>query len=125
MIKAHEYDRSEPLDVEIEALPQESTDAISVHALSFTSPRGGRVPALLVLPAVRGRHGGVMFFHFGGRQTRAGFLAEATLLAETGMASLFVDAPWLRPGQRDAPQLENAARFFEQAGVDLLRGAEV
>jgi dienelactone hydrolase len=67
----------------------------------------------------------VLFFHHGGRQSTWQFLAEAGALADAGMAALFMDAPWLRPGQQGEPHLPNAYRWFEQAGVDLLRAVQV
>lgn len=94
-----EYDATAPLDLEM--LSDESRGAAGVQDLAFASPKGGRVPAFLVLPAAAGRHPAIVFIHHGQGDRRT-FLDEAVALAESGVVSLLLDAPEVRPGA-DAP----------------------
>jgi dienelactone hydrolase len=121
----HSFDRTAPLELERGPVEPNASATGLVRSLSYASPRGGRVPALLVTPQGDEPRPAVLFLHHGGRQTTWQFLQEAGELAGAGMASLFVDAPWLRPGHRGHPHAANAYRWFEQAGVDLLRAVQV
>jgi hypothetical protein len=67
----------------------------------------------------------VLFLRDAGGEGAWRLLREAGELAQSGLASLLVDAPWLRPEQQGAGRVAQAYRLFEQAGVDLLRGAQV
>ncbi len=125
---AFAYDRSAPLDVR----QQDSTVVGSavVRDISYTSPRGGRVPAYLVAPAGaapgRTRRAGVVFVHWG-QGNRSEFLAEAVALAPRGVESLLIDAPFNRlddPNRaRQGPAAERAG--YEQLVVDIRRGVDL
>jgi dienelactone hydrolase len=121
----HSFDRTAPVDVELGPLQSGVVGRGLLRTLSYASPRGGRVPAMFVTPFAEAAVPAVLFLHHGGRQTPAQLLQEADELAGEGMASMFVDAPWLRAERRQQPRLENAFALFEQAGVDLLRGVQV
>ena len=92
------YDASRPLQVR-QASSTES-GGVRVVELSYASPKGGRVPATLVLPAAEGRYPAVVFQHGGGDARRSDFRAEAEDFARAGLASLLVDAPFNRPPYR-------------------------
>ena len=51
--RAFDYDQNAPLDIQ-EVLVEHRGD-ISVHDISYASPKGGRVPAYLVVPRGGGR----------------------------------------------------------------------
>jgi dienelactone hydrolase len=125
--KMYDYDAKAPLAVEEKLLYER--DGVKVFDLSYASPKGGRVSAYLVVPAAKGPHAGLAFGHWGpGNRTE--FLAEATLYARAGCASVLIDYPWTRPGQwrkdlkrEGDPEGDHA--LFVQAVVDLRRGLDL
>ena len=72
---------------------------IEIRDVSYASPRGGRVPGLLVVPPGRGPHPAVIYLHGAGGD-RLQFLAEALAMARRGAVALTIDAPQGRPGTR-------------------------
>lgn len=124
------YDAASDLDVRL--TPIEEPPGARVYDVSYASPKGGRVTALLVTPRESPpsrRFAGVLFGHWGGGD-RSEFLPEAILYARAGVVSLLPAYPWTRP----APW-RNALRYFEdpphdldvqiQAIVDLRRGFDL
>jgi cephalosporin-C deacetylase-like acetyl esterase len=118
-----QYDPAAPLDVQMSA-----AGGAEVRGLTYASPRGGRVPALLVVPAGKGPFAGVVFQHHG-KGDRAEFLPEALLLARAGAVSVLIDAPWARPepwtraGGMDKPEEQLAGNA--QDVVDLRRAVDL
>ncbi|AGC44119.1 hypothetical protein MYSTI_02803 [Myxococcus stipitatus DSM 14675] len=89
-----EYDAKAPLDVQV--VRSQRRGDITVTELTYASPKGGRVPASLVVPPGTGPFAGVAFQHWG-QGTKNEFLDEALTLARSGVVSLLVDAPHVRP----------------------------
>lgn len=89
-----DYDSKEPLQIQEHAV--ERVGDVSVADMSYASPRGGRVPAYLVVPPGKGPFAAVVFMHMGGSD-RSEFLSEALILAPLGVVSIMIDAPYLRP----------------------------
>lgn len=121
------YDVARPLDVRDSVLG--NAGGVAVHGLSYVSPLGGRVTALLVLPNAPGVHPAVLFGHWG-YGNKAEFLPEAELYARVGIVSLLVDYPWVRPapwrreeGPLDRPEVDR--EVHRQAVIDLRRGLDV
>ena len=56
-----DYDRNAPLDIKEAAVEQR--DDIAIHDISYASPKGGRVPAYLVLPNGKGPFAAVIWGH--------------------------------------------------------------
>ena len=127
LARQFDYDAKQPLDVKEKLL--HSRAGVTVHDVSYASPKGGRVTAYLVVPAGEGPFAGLLFGHWGpGNRTE--FLPEATLYAKAGAVSLLVDYPWVRPAPwrrplrgPDDPEADHAA--FVQAVVDLRRGLDL
>ena len=120
----YEYAPQFPLDLEESG--QEEHDGISVHQLSYASPKGGRVPASLVVPPGPGPFAGVLFLHpLPGDRTL--FLDEALLLARKGAVSLLIDAPQVRPEPwQPIITTPEALRDVDvQTMIDLQRGVDV
>jgi dipeptidyl aminopeptidase/acylaminoacyl peptidase len=118
------YDASAPLAVR--ETSSTTSGGVRTVELSYASPKGGRVPATLVLPASDGRHAAVVFQHGGGDARRTDFLAEAVDLAGAGIASLLVDAPFNRPGGRPWLTFDVRDRAaYVQNVVDLRRGIDL
>ena len=121
-----DYDQNASLDVKETSVI--NRNGVSIHDISYASPKAGRVTAYLVEPAAKGRHAGVVFGHWG-NGTRTEFLPEAMLYAKAGVVSLLVDdldvrpAPWRRNAPGTDPQ---AVRDnFVQSVVDLRRGIDL
>jgi dienelactone hydrolase len=125
--RMYDYDRQQPLDVQEKVLHER--EHVKVHDLSYTSPKGGRVTAYLVLPGGKGPFAGLVFGHWGpGNRTE--FLPEATLYARVGAVSLMIDYPWVRPAPwrkplKQAEDPESDHQAFVQAVIDLRRGIDL
>jgi hypothetical protein len=124
------YDASAPLD--LQEISVQTRDGATIHDLSYASPRHGRVPAYLVVPAAaqptakpNERFAAILWAHWmlphSPTANRQEFLAEAVALAPTGVVSLLLDAPQLRPGFQPAP----GAQILAQQVLDLRRGADL
>lgn len=126
--KMFDYEQSLALDVK--EVGVEDKSGISVHDISYASPKGGRVTAYLVVPLRKGKFAGVIFMHGrpGGRKT---FLNEALSLAKAGAVSLLIDAPFSRSGEskRDFDPTVTKAKddrdIYIQTVVDLRRGVDL
>ncbi len=127
--RAFDHDRKAPLDIQ-EVLVEHRGD-ISVHDISYASPKGGRVPAYLVVPSGRGPFAAVLWGHWYWRNSeffnRKEFLEEAIVLAQAGVVSLLPTGPGARPGhvQDQTPLNEQQVTDLIQAIVDLRRGADL
>lgn len=127
LARLYDYDSGLPLDVK--ETPLFDTNGVRAYDVSYTSPKGGRVTAYLVVPSGTGPFPAVLFGHWG-PGTRTEFLPEATLYAEAGAVALLVDYPWVRPApwRRDLHQFSDAEgdhRTYVQAVVDLRRGLDL
>jgi dienelactone hydrolase len=123
------YDHRAPVDVK-EASVEKRGD-VSVHDISYASPKGGRVPAYLVVPGGKGPFAAILWGHWywsnSPMRNRKEFLDEAVLLAQSGVVSLLPDGPIARPGhvENDAPLNEDQITDLIQAIVDMRRGADL
>jgi cephalosporin-C deacetylase-like acetyl esterase len=86
--QAFEYDRDDPLD--IEEVSRRSENSLSMIEITYASPRGGRVPARLIIPPGKGPFAGIvmqysMELEFGMRY------------ADYGAVVIYVDPPSFRP----------------------------
>jgi dienelactone hydrolase len=117
------YDASTPLDLKL--VSTEKRGSVTIQKITYTSPRGGVVPASLVIPGGHGRFAAVIWGHWLMPNTtnsnRSEFLEEAIALAPAGVVSLLVDAPQARPGFKAT---SNPALVAQQV-VDLRRAADL
>jgi fermentation-respiration switch protein FrsA (DUF1100 family) len=132
LVRQFDYDRNAPLNIREDK--KEERDGVSLIDLSYDSPRGGRVPATLILPSGKGPFAGILFGHWmmprSSFRNRKEFLDEAVLLAHSGAVSLLTDAPMVRPGflpEKDGlkGEIQNAEASRQQVidfrgGLDLL-----
>jgi len=127
--RAFDYNENAPLDIQEASL--ERRGAVSVHDLSYASPKGGRVPAYLVVPSGKGPFAAVLWGHWYWPNSeffnRKEFLEEAVVLAQAGVVSLLPTGPGARPGhvQDRTPLNEQQITDLIQAVVDLRRGADL
>jgi dienelactone hydrolase len=124
-----DYDRSAPIDVHESAARPHA--GFSVREISYASPRGGRVPASLVIPAEAGPFPAILFGHWmksgSPLRNRGEFLEEAELLARAGAISILIDAPLVRPGaveDQDRLSAQDSA-VTEQQVVDFRRALDL
>jgi dienelactone hydrolase len=103
-------------------------DGAAVRDISYASPKGGRVPAYLVVPDGSGPFAAVVFVHWG-QGNRSEFIAEALALARAGAVSLLIDAPNNRvPKDRRSGNDEDPAYErddYVQLVVDVRRGVDL
>lgn len=119
------YDVKAPLDFQERSA--EEVRGVKVLDISYVSPKGGRVPAYLVVPQGEGRFAGLVFVHWG-QGDRTEFLTEALMLADAGAESLLIDAPFNRQGAPVTdtfthPEVERDS--YIQLVVDARRGIDL
>ena len=130
MVRHFDYDKFAPL--ELKTLGTENRGAAVVHDITYASPKGGVVPAYLVVPAKgKGLFAGVIWGHWywsnSDMRNRKQFLDEAIALAQAGVVSLLTDGPVARPGfvLDTTPLNEKQAADQVQQVVDMRRGVDL
>lgn len=124
-----DYDRRAPLDLREAGV--EDRGGVSIQDISYASPRGGRVPAYLVVPPGKGPFAAVIWGHWywGNSEfrNRREFLEEAVVLAKAGVISLLFDGPVARPAFYDDPTPLNEKQIDDrmQSILDVRRGADL
>jgi dienelactone hydrolase len=112
------YDQKAPF--EITQMGTQRREHATVFDITYASPRGGVVPAYLVVPKGKGRFAAVIWGHWywgnSSMRNRKEFLDEAVALAQSGVVSLLTDGPIARPGH-----IENKEPLNEQQTVDLVQ----
>ncbi len=123
------YDPKAPLDAVTAGV--ETRGDVVIQDLTYASPKGGRVPAFLVVPAGRGPFAAVLWGHWywenSPMKSRRQFLDEAVVLARSGVVSLLTDGPVARPGYvaDGTPLGEKQFADLVQQVVDMRRGADL
>jgi len=126
---AFDYDQTAPLDLQQKSMTKRGD--VSVLDISYASPKGGRVPAYLVVPSGKGPFAAVIWGHWywanSPARNRTEFLDEAVALAPTGVVSLLTDGPVARPGHVDdkGPLSERQVTELIQQIIDMRRGADL
>jgi len=124
-----DYDQKAPLD--IKEMGVEHRGDVSIHDISYVSPKHGRVPAYLVVPKGKGPFAAIIWGHWywpnSEMRNRKEFLEEAVALAPSGVVSLLTDGPIARPGhvQDRTPLNEQQITDMVQQIVDMRRGADL
>jgi dienelactone hydrolase len=124
-----DYDAKAPL--EIQEAGVEHRGKVAIHDISYASPKGGRVPAYLVVPEGKGPFAAVIWGHWYWQNSeffnRKEFLDEAIALAHAGVVSLLPTGPGARAGHLQDKDPLNDQQMTEliQAIVDMRRSADV
>jgi dienelactone hydrolase len=127
--RALDYDHAAPLDIQEAGVSRRGN--VAIHDISYASPKGGRVPAYLVVPDGKGPFAAVIWGHWYWPNSeffnRKEFLDEAVVLAHSGVVSLLPDGPAARPGHVEDkdPLSEQTAADLIQAIIDMRRGADL
>jgi len=126
---AFDYDARPPLDAQDVGV--DFRGPVGIYDFSYASPKGGRVPAYLVLPPGKGPFSAIIWGHWcwpnSEFRNRKEFLDEAVALAPAGAASLLIDFPIARPGYVPDEDPLSAKRIDDlvQMVVDVRRGADL
>src|SRR5438132_14347587 len=90
MLRHFDYDLKAPIGVKEIGVERRGT--VEIHDLTYISPKGGVVPAYLVLPQGSGPFAAVIWGHWywdnSEMRNRKEFLDEAIALASSGVVSL-------------------------------------
>jgi len=127
----HRFDYDQKASLDIQEVGVEKRGEVAIHDISYASPKGGRVPAYLVVPKGKGPFAAVIWGHWyqDGSEflNRKEFLEEAVALAPSGVVSLLTDGPKARPGyvQSPDPLDESEIKYRVQAILDMRRGADL
>jgi len=129
LVRHFDYDRRAPLG--IKEIRVERRGNVAIHDISYISPKGGLVPAYLVVPKGKGPFAAVVWGHwYWGNspvRNRKQFLEEAVALAPAGVVSLLTDGPIARPGhvENNDPLNEQQIVDLVQQVVDMRRGVDL
>jgi dienelactone hydrolase len=129
LVRHFDYDHQAPLN--IKQLGVERRANATIYDITYDSPKGGVVPAYLVVPKGRGPFAAVIWGHWCWQNSelrnRKQFLDEALALAPSGVVSLLTDHPTSRPGYvaiKDPLDERNATSFLQQV-IDMRRGVDL
>jgi len=129
LLRRFDYDKKAPLDVK--ELGVQRRGDVTIHDISYASPKGGRVPAYLIVPHGRGPFAAVIWGHWywenSPMRNRKEFLDEAVALARSGVVSLLTDGPVARPGhvENRQPLNDQQADDLVQQILDMRRGVDL
>jgi dienelactone hydrolase len=129
MVRHFDYDQSAPIDLKL--LGTQKRGEATVYDVTYASPKGGVVPAYLVVPSGKGPFAGVVWGHWYWRNSdmrnRKQFLEEAVAIAPAGVVSLLTDGPVARPGYvpNNQPLNEQQTTEMVQQIVDMRRGVDL
>jgi dienelactone hydrolase len=124
-----DYDRQAQLG--IKEIGVELRGDVAIHDIAYASPKGGVVPAYLVVPKGKGTFAAIVWGHWywgnSPMRNRKEFLDEAVALAQTGVVSLLTDGPIARPGhvQSYEPLNEQQISDLVQQVTDMRRGVDL
>lgn len=129
LIRHFDYNRQAPLGIQELGLVYRGE--VSVYTITYSSPKGGLVPAFLVVPKGKGPFAAIIWGHWYWRNSpqrnRTQFLEEAVALAQVGVVSLLTDGPVARQGyvENNDPLNEQQVSYLVQQVVDMRRGADL
>ena len=129
LVRHFDYDQKAPLGLRQIGIQRRA--GATVYDITYDSPKGGVVPAYLVVPKGKGPFAAVLWGHWywgnSSMRNRREFLDEAIVLARAGVVSLLTDGPIARPGHVESkdPLDESTATDFIQQVIDMRRGVDV
>ena len=127
MLAHFDYDKTAPLG--IKEIGVEKRGDVSIHDITYISPKGGVVPAYLVVPKGKGPFAAVIWGHWywgnSPMRNRKEFLDEAVAFAPAGVVSLMTDGPVARPGHvaEQRPLNEQQVADMVQQVIDMRTGS--
>ena len=128
-VRHFDYDKSASL--ELETIGTETRGDVTIYDITYASPKGGLVPAYLVVPKGKGKFAGVVWGHWywgnSPMRNRKEFLDEAIAIAPAGVVSILPDGPIARPGfvEDKTPLNVKQTTDMVQAVIDMRRAFDV
>jgi len=128
---SHGFDYDAKLSLDTQDVGVQFRGPVGIYDFSYASPKGGRVPAYLVLPPGKGPFGAIIWGHWcwenSAFRNRKEFLDEAVALAPAGVASLLIDLPVARPGNVEDREPLSSQQIDDlvQMVIDIRRGADL
>jgi dienelactone hydrolase len=128
---SHAFDHDSKSPLNIQEAGVEHRGSIAIHDISYASPKGGRVPAYLVVPEGKGPFAAVLWGHWYWSNSaffsRKEFLEEAVALSHAGVVSLLPTGVGARPGHMDDPDELSDQQIADlvQQIMDMRRGADL
>ena len=116
------YDRAAPLELRDSVIGTE--DGVTIHGISFASPKGGRVTGRLMVPAGRGPFAGVVLAH-GMPGSAEAMTGRGVYIARHGAVVVAIDAPGTRRGGQPLQLTPADSAEQVQLIVDLQRAVDV
>jgi dienelactone hydrolase len=129
MTRHFDYDRTAPLNIKQIGVQRRAN--VTIYDITYDSPKGGVVPAYLVVPKGRGPFAAIIWGHWywenSSMRNRREFLDEAIAMAPTGVVSLLTDGPIARPGyvKSKEPLSDQGPINLVQAVIDMRRGLDL
>lgn len=129
LLRHFDYDQKAPLGFKQTGVQHRG--GATIYDITYVSPKGGAVPAYLVVPKGRGPFAAVIWGHWywenSSMRNRKQFLDEAIALAQAGVVSLLPDGPVARPGYVESKEPLNDQQVVNlvHAVVDRRRGVDV
>ena len=122
-VQLFDYDMESPVLITDNAVEQE--EGYTVLDISYPSPKGGDVPAYLVIPDGPGPYAGILLMH-GSSGSRESLLPLAKDLVHTGAVVMTISGPAARTPNRDWIHFTVQDREEQiQLIIDLRRGVDV
>jgi uncharacterized protein len=115
-----DYDAGAPLNVRVSFSHLEG--GVRISELTYASPKGGRVPALLFVPFGRGPFAGLILQHGMPKEDAA---PDAEDLAGLGAVVIAIDPPFVRPSGAPIPSTRRDRAEQIQQIVDLRRAVDL
>jgi len=128
-VRHFDYDKSASL--ELKTIGTETRGDVTVYDITYASPKGGVVPAYLVVPKGKRKFAGVVWGHWywgnSPMRNRKEFLDEAIAIAPAGVVSILPDGPIARPGfvEDKTPLNVKQTTDMVQAVIDMRRAFDV
>jgi dienelactone hydrolase len=128
-VRHFDYDKSASL--ELKTISTETRGDVTVYDVTYASPKGGVVPAYLVVPKGKRKFAGVVWGHWywgnSPMRNRKEFLDEAIAIAPAGVVSILPEGPIARPGFVEDKTPLNVKQITDmvQAVIDMRRAFDV
>ena len=128
-VRHFDYDKSASLD--LKTIGTETRGDVTVYDVTYASPKGGVVPAYIVVPKGKRKFAGVVWGHWywgnSPMRNRKEFLDEAIAIAPAGLVSILPDGPIARPGfvEDKTPLNVKQTTDMVQAVIDMRRAFDV
>jgi cephalosporin-C deacetylase-like acetyl esterase len=129
LVRHFDYDQKAPLG--IKRIGVERRAHATIYDITYDSPKGGVVPAYLVVPKGHGPFAAIVWGHWywqnSSMRNRKEFLDEAIAMAPSGVVSLLTDGPINRPGHVESkdPLDEHKWLEFLQQVIDMRRSVDL